>query len=435
MTKQGEQTMNKNKIFKLFIFCLFLQNSAFAIQELDRIVAIVNKEPITYQELDKGVQKALVFFEQNKITPPDENVIEKKVLDELIEKKLIEAYAQDWNIKVQQEEINNLVKNITETNQINIEQFRSNLLEQGSSYDEFVESLKFEIILKKVKNREISSKLNISDFELKKHKDKLAKITPDIYEISHILLKFSSDPTLNEKKGKRTLSEKIFEKIGKEDFKSLAYEYSDASDSTEGGYLGKMQKSELPEIFIDNIINLKAGDVSKPFESSNGIHIIKINNIESLGEKKGKKELVNKYKLRQIVLKSSEILSEDDVVKKLYSYKYDIENGAEFAVYAKKYSEDFSSTSGGEIGWIASGYDKFLDQELSQLSLNELSKPFKTNMGWHIIQYTEMKTEDISSESIDNQIKLDLINERTELLYEDWLASIKSKAFIELRND
>ena len=436
MMKQDEQTMIRNKLFKFFILCLFLQNSAFAIQELDRIVAIVNKDPITYQDLNHGVNKALRFFELNKIDPPEQDVIEKKVLEELIEQKLIEAYAKDWNIKVQQDEVDNIIKNITDSNKISLEEFKENLNKQGSSYNDFVSSMRYEITLKKVKNREISSRLNISEFEIKKHREKLSKITPDIYDVSHILIKFSPDPTASEKKEKRLLADKILQDLNKQDFKTLAYEYSDAPDSSEGGYLGKMKKGELPEIFINNIEGLKAGDVSKVFESSNGIHIVKINNIESLGtESKGKKQLVNKYKIRQIVLKTSEVYSETDVITKLNNYKIDIENGADFTNYAKKYSEDFSSTNGGDIGWIASGYDQFLDKELSLLDVNEISNPFKTNLGWHIIQYTEMKTEDLSSESIDNQIRIDLINERTELLYQDWFANLKTEAFIEFRND
>jgi len=435
MTKQGEQTMIKNKIFRLFIFCLFLQNSAFAIQELDRIVAIVNQEPITFQELNSGIKKALLFFEQNQIEPPEQNIIEKKVLDELIERKLIESYADNWNIKVQQEELDNLVKNIIDSNKITLEEFKNNLEMQDTSYENFLSSLKYEVILKKVKGREISSKLNISDFEIQKHKEKLSKITPDIYEISHILLKFSTDPTAIEKKEKREVAKTIINKLGKEDFKVLAYEYSDAPDSSEGGSLGRLKKSELPEIFIENLKGLKIGNISEPFESSNGVHIIKIDNIESLSNTAGKEQLVNKYKVRQIVLKTSEIYSENDVITKLKTYKNDIEGGADFSNYAKKYSEDFSSTNGGDIGWISSGYDKFLDQELSQLSLQEISEPFKTNLGWHIIQYTKMKTEDLSTESIDNQIKLDLINERTELIYQDWFAVLKSDSFIEYRNE
>ena len=171
-----------NYLTKILLFlCLFIKiNFIYAYQELDRIVAVVNSEIITFNELSEGVDKALLFFEQNSIDPPEQSIIEKKVLDELIEQKIIESYAEEWNIKASQEDIDALIQNILSANNITLEELKSDLIKQASSFDKLVKSLKYEIILKKIKNREISSKLNISDFEVKKHKEKLAKIKPDI---------------------------------------------------------------------------------------------------------------------------------------------------------------------------------------------------------------------------------------------------------------
>jgi len=154
-----------NFLTKIIFFIYLLVNFSFisAYQELDRIVAIVNKDVITLNDLTEGVDKALLFFKQNSIEPPKEDIIEKKVLDELIEQKIIEGYAEDWNIKASQEDIDLLIQNILSANEITLDELKSNLRQQSSSYDKLVKSLKYEIILKKVKNREISSKLNISD--------------------------------------------------------------------------------------------------------------------------------------------------------------------------------------------------------------------------------------------------------------------------------
>ena len=425
-----------NYLARIIFFLYLLVNISFvsSYQELDRIVAIVNKHVITHNDLTDGVDKALLFFQQNSIEPPEKEIIEKKVLDELIEQKIIEGYADEWNIKASQEDIESLIKNILSVNQITLEELKSNLKQQASSYDKLVTSLSYEIILKKIKNREISSKLNISEYEIKKHKEKMAKIRPDIFDLSHILIKFSSEPTAGEKKEKRKLSEKIFNKLKTEDFAKIAYEYSDSPDANEGGALGKLTQSELPEIFIDKLNNLNAGEYSTPFESNNGIHIIKINQVESYNESKNASQKIKKYFIKHIVLKTSEVASEDDVVKKLKRYKNEIDSGADFSVIAKKYSEDFSAPNGGEIGWINEGLlDQEFDEQLSIIDQNEVSQPFKTDLGWHIIQYTDSKFEDLASENIDNKIKYELINERTELLYQDWFATLKSESFIEIR--
>ena len=405
----------------------------YAYQEMDRIIAIVNKDVITFNDLSEGVDKALLFFQQNSIQPPETSIIEKKVLDELIEQKIIEGYAEDWNIKASQEDIDSLIQNILSANGITLEELKSNLKQQNSSYDKLIKSLSYEIILKKVKNREISSKLNISDYEIKKHKEKMAKIKPDIYDLSHILVKFSSEPTAEEKKEKRKLGEEIFNKLKTEDFGKVAYEFSDSPDANEGGALGKLKQSELPEIFIEKINDLSAGEYSTPFESNNGIHIVKVNQIESYNEAKNSSQKIKKYFIKQIVLKTSEVASEDGVIKKLKRYKNEIESGADFSIIAKKYSEDFSATNGGEIGWISEGLDQNFDDQLSIIEKNEVSEPFKTDLGWHIIQYSDYKFDDIAAENIDNKIKFELINERTELLYQDWFSSLKAESFIEVR--
>jgi len=422
-----------NYLTKIVIFLCLLVNFRFvsSYQELDRIVAVVNKDVITLSDLNDGVDKALLFFQENAITPPDGNVIEKKVLDELIEQKIIEGYAEDWNIKASQEDIDLLIQNILSANQITLDELKSNLKQKSSSYDKLVKSLKYEIILKKVKNREISSKLNISDYEIKKHKEKMAKIRPDIFDLSHILIKFSSEPTAKEKKEKRKLGEELYERLKTEDFAKIAYEFSDSQDASEGGALGKLKQSELPEIFIEKINNLKAGECSSPFESSNGIHIVKINQIESYDDSKSSSQKIKKFLLKQIILKTNEIVSENDVIKKLKRYKNEIESGGDFSVIAKKYSEDYSATNGGDIGWIPEGVDQNFDQKLSNLKKNEISEPFKTELGWHIIQYTDIKYDD--AQGIDNKIKIDLINERTELQYQDWFSSLKAQSYIEIR--
>ena len=129
----------------------------------------------------------------------------------------------------------------------------------------------------------------------------MSKIRPDIYDLSHILIKFSSEPTAEEKKEKRNLGQEIFNKLKTEDFGKVAYEFSDSPDASEGGALGKLKQSELPEIFIEKINSLRAGEYSTPFESNNGIHIVKINEIESYNDSKNSSQKIKKYFIRWVL--------------------------------------------------------------------------------------------------------------------------------------
>ena len=317
MTTSEDKTMNKIKIFIFFVCFSFSIDKSFSIQELDRIIAIVNKEPITFLDLQDGINRAKLYFKENNIQPPSDSIIQKKVLDELIEKQLIESYASDWNIKVTSEDVDSVIKNILISNKITLDKFKENLVEQGSSYNDFVKNLKYEILLKKVKNQEISSRLNISNFEVQKHKEKLAKISPEIFNLSHILLKFPQDPTSKQKQEKRDQGKKLYQKLNNSEFEKVAYEFSDAPDANQGGLLGNLNKNELPEIFITQLENLKSGEISEPFESNNGIHILKINYIQSPFDNNIPNKEIKKYYLRQILIKTSEIQSENDVKKKI----------------------------------------------------------------------------------------------------------------------
>jgi peptidyl-prolyl cis-trans isomerase SurA len=433
--KHEEKILNKKltAIFFFFITFLLISPLIFAYQDLDRIIAVVESSPITYTELEDGVNKAKLFFKKNNIPEPDQTVVEKKVLDELIEKKLIILYAKDYGIKVDQKETDSVVENILKQNQISQKEFEEDLIKQGSNYFKFIEDLKYEILLNKVKTKAISSNIRISDHEIEAHQKKLEKITPDIFYISHILIKFPSDPSPEKIIETEERANKIYKKLAGKSFSEIAFENSDSDDAKNGGNLGPRKKEDLPEIFLDKINNLKPGDYTKPFKSPNGFHILKLDQLDSLKDSTKNKTLSTKYHLKQIVLKPNELKSEADIKKDLLKLKDKIIDGQDISQLAKKYSEDNSSINGGDIGWIEKGLNQKFDEEITKLKINDVSDPIQTDIGWHIIQLVDIKEEESNAANISNKIKMDLINERTAYLFEDWIEQLKSQSFIEIR--
>ena len=383
--------------------------------------------------MEDGVNKAKLFFKKNNIPEPDQTVVEKKVLDELIEKKLIILYAKDYGIKVDQKETDSVVENILKQNQISQKEFEEDLIKQGSNYFKFIEDLKYEILLNKVKTKAISSNIRISDHEIEAHQKKLEKITPDIFYISHILIKFPSDPSPEKIIETEERANKIYKKLAGKSFSEIAFENSDSDDAKNGGNLGPRKKEDLPEIFLDKINNLKPGDYTKPFKSPNGFHILKLDQLDSLKDSTKNKTLSTKYHLKQIVLKPNELKSEADIKKDLLKLKDKIIDGQDISQLAKKYSEDNSSINGGDIGWIEKGLNQKFDEEITKLKINDVSDPIQTDIGWHIIQLVDIKEEESNAANISNKIKMDLINERTAYLFEDWIEQLKSQSFIEIR--
>lgn len=436
--KQEEKILINRKLTAIFTLFFFIASLSISInisayQDLDRIIAIVEDNPITYTELENGVSKAKLYFKKNNIPEPDDTVVEKKVLDELIEKKLIILYAKDYGIKVDQKETDSVVENILKQNQISQKEFEEDLIKQGSNYFKFVEDLKYEILLNKVKTKAISSNIRISDHEIEAHQKKLEKITPDIFYISHILIKFPSDPSPEKIIETEQRAEKIYKKLAGKSFSQIAFENSDSDDAKNGGNLGPRKKEDLPEIFLDKINNLKAGEYTKPFKSPNGFHILKLDRLDSLKNSTENKTLTTKYHLKQIVLKPNELKSEADIKKDLMKLKDKILNGQDISELAKKYSEDNSAINGGDIGWIEKGLNQKFDEEITKLKIHDISDPIQTDIGWHIIQLVDIKEEQREASNILNKIKMDLINERTAYLFEDWIEQLKSQSFIEIR--
>jgi len=431
--------MKKKIYIALFYFFIIFQISQNILseekyKELDKVVAIVEKEVITEIELKSAIKQVLNSMEnQGKTAGQYKELLKANVLNQLIEKSLVEQYAIQYGITVEQKKIDTFIENISKKNNMTIEELQKNIERDGIRFSTFIDNIRYELILKKIKNKEISTKINVSDFEIESQLRKNAVLNPDIFNISHILIQNSNDASTSEIEANYEKSMEVYNMLlSEKSFEDVAKEYSDDLTAQSGGNIGWKKEKELPQLFIDEINKIGVGEITKPFKSPNGFHILKIN------EKKGiekKKVLIKQTKLRHIIIKQNEITPEEEITKRLSRFRNLIIDGSEtFEGLAKEYSEDGSAANGGDLGWISPGTTlPIFESTYNTLDINEISKPINTTLGWHIIQVTDRRENDLTDESIKYTAKMQLINQKTELIFKDWIKQLRDQSFVDIR--
>ncbi len=430
--------MKKKIYLALFYFYVIFQVSqnllsAAQYQELDRVVAIVEKEVITEVELENSIKQVIKHSKKEGTKEQYEDLVRANVLDQLIQRSLIEQYAVQYGMTIEQKKIDAFIENLAKKNKMTVEELKNNIENDGLKFGRFIDNIRYELLLKKIKKKEISTKINISGFEIDSQLRKNAVLNPDVYNISHILIQNPNDATLTQTEANYAKSMEVYKiLLSKKSFEEVAKQYSNDSTAESGGNIGWKKEADLPQLFNDQIATINVGEITKPFKSPNGFHILKIN------EKKGvvkKKVLIKQTKLRHIIIKQNAITPEEEILKRLNRFKNLIIDGSKtFEDLAKEYSEDGSAANGGDLGWVSPGTTlPIFESTYDLLDINEISKPINTTLGWHIIQVTDRRENDLTDESIKYSARIQLVNQKTELIFKDWIKQLRDQSFVDIR--
>ena len=415
---------------------IFLINPLSAAQkyvEVDKIVAIVETQTITNSELNKKKEKIRKALSQQEGDMPSDKKITKLSLDQLIVEKLVSEYSFMQGISVSEEQLNNVMNGIAKSNNISIEELIKEIEMDGTRYSDFREDIRIQLLFDQVKKRIIGANLKISKFEIDNFIELQKERTPTKYNYSHIFIEYIKnndvDVDVDVEKTKIKLTE-VVNKLKERNFDDVAINYSDGPMAKKGGLIGSKIIDEIPDIFIESLKSMKIGEISQPINSSGGFHLIKLNQIE---EFEMETIVVSQSKAKQILLKKNQIVSEDEIKKKLNYIRNLIIEGMSFSEAAEKYSEDGSAASKGDLGWLSPGdtIPEF-EIEMDNLELNEISQPIKTALGWHLIQVNERREKDLSSESLRQRVKDSLLKQKTDIKFNDWIKTLKEGAHIEI---
>ena len=400
---------------------------------VDRIVAVVNKEVITQYELAERMNRVLKDLQRRGTSLPDRGEFEHQVLERLIVEKVQLQFARETGLRVDDLELDRTVNRVAEGNKLSLAEFRLALERDTIRFDKFREELRNEILITRLREREVTSKITVSEGEIENFllEQNERKGAATEYSIAHILVRVPEQASPGQLEARRARAEEALKRLKDgADFAQLAAAYSDAPDALQGGVMGWRSQERLPELFVEVLAKLKPGDVSNVLRSPAGFHVLKLFELRGAGAPL----LVEQARVRHILVRTNELVSEDDAKRKLSNLRERIVNGVNFAELARLNSDDSSASRGGDLGWVYPGdtVPEF-ERVFMDLKQMEVSQPVKTSFGWHLIQVLERRTADMSSERRRIEARKALLDRKADEAYQEWLRQLRDRAYVELR--
>ena len=403
---------------------------------LDRVVAIVNDGIVLQSQLD--TQSALISerLRSQNTQMPAPDVIRQQVLERLILQEIQVQRANRLGVQVSDETLNEALRDVAKRNNIPFEQMPAALEQQGIDYSTYRDEMRREIVLQLLRQRDVYPRIYVSPRELDQalERDSTQSNTNTEYDVSHILLSLPETATTEEMGKVEALARDIRRRAGAgEDFGQLALAYSKSQSALERGKLGWRRLNQLPQFIADAVANMKPGDVSDPMRTPTGFHIVRLDGTR--GGDTGP-QMVEQIHARHILMRPNEVQDDATTRQRLSALRDRVLAGEDFGALASVTSEDPGSASrGGDLGWTSPGtFDPAFEEALAGLKENEISEPFRTQFGWHIVQLLGKRTHDQSDEvrrqRVLSALRESKVDEETEL----WLRRLRDEAYVEIRN-
>jgi peptidyl-prolyl cis-trans isomerase SurA len=402
---------------------------------LDRVVAIVNDGVVLNSDLDAEVTAVTQRLREQKLELPPQNVLRQQVLERLVLQEIQVQRAGKAGVKVSDENVNAALQDVAKRNGMTLTQLPEALARQGVDYATYREEIRREIMLQMLRQRDVLQHISVTPREIDQFLDKQAK-TPserNEYNVSHILIAVGQEANQAQLDAAAKRANDVYERAkGGEDFAKLAVAYSNSQTAFEGGALGWRKGSELPTFLTDVVAKLKPGEVSEPLRTPTGYHIIRLNEVRG-GTQKAEEDQVH---VRHILMKTNELADDATVKQKLSAVRERILKGEDFSGLAQTLSEDpGSAVDGGDLGWAGPGtFVPDFENAIAPLKDNDISEPFKTQYGWHIVQMLGRRridnTEEMKRRQAMEAIRAGKADEETEL----WLRRMRDEAYVEYKS-
>ncbi|HUL97215.1 MAG TPA: peptidylprolyl isomerase [Usitatibacter sp.] len=402
---------------------------------VDRIVAVVNDDVITQNDLNERVSLVVRQLQRQGGELPSSDVLGRQILERMINDLVQVQMAKDQGIKIDDATLDKTIERIAQENNMSMTEFRAALDRDGVKFPRFREDIRNEIMLSRLREREVDNGIVVTDAEVETEMAREAKQATgeSEYRLSHILVMVPPQATPEQIEQRRRRAMLALSELRRgANFAQVAAAYSDAPDATQGGNLGWRSSARLPSLFLDTIEKLQPGDTSDIVRSPNGFHIVK------LLEKRGKAAAtgVQQTHVRHILLRSREGLSEAEARERLRVLRQRIIEGADFAEVAKTNSEDASASKGGDLGWVAPGdtVPEF-ERVMNALKDGEVSQPIQTPFGWHLVQVIGRRSDEMSEDRKKIVARQAIRGRKSDEAYQDWIRQARDRAFVENRYD
>jgi peptidyl-prolyl cis-trans isomerase SurA len=402
---------------------------------LDRVVAIVNDGVVLNSDLDAQIEVVTERLRQQKLELPPQNVLRQQVLERLVLQEIQLQRATHAGVKVTDETLNAALQDVAKRNNITLSQLPDALAQQGLDYTSYRDDIRREITLTMLRQRDVLQHISVTPREIDQYLEKQAKLPSEHneYNVSHILIAVGQEASQAQLDAAAKRATEVYERAkGGEDFAKLAVAYSNSQTALEGGALGWRKGGELPTFLTDVIARLKPGEVSEPLRTPTGYHIIRLNEVRG-GAVQAVEDQVH---VRHILMKTNELADDATVRGKLAALRERILHGEDFAGIAQTTSQDpGSAADGGDLGWAGPGtFAPEFEQQLGTLKDGEISEPFHTQFGWHIVQMLGHRrfdnTDELKRRQAMEAIRASKADEETEL----WLRRMRDEAYVDYKS-
>ena len=399
---------------------------------VDRIIAVVNDEVITERELAARVDFAFRQLRAQGTPPPPREVIERQVLERVINDRVQLQHSRDIGLRIDDAELDRALLRIAEQNKMSVPQLREVLAKDNVHSAKFREDIRSEITLSRLKEREIAQRVVVTEAEIDNFiQGQQAQPGRDEFNVSHILVAVPENASPEQLRTRRDRAEQALAQIkGGADFRQVAAAFSDGPEALQGGVIGWRQTDRLPTLFVDALRTLQPGQLSELLRSPNGFHILLLN------ERRGGAApmLVQQTRARHILIKTNELVSETEARNRLLALKERLDNKADFAELARARSEDTSASRGGDLNWLSPGdtVPEF-ERAMDALKPGEISAPVRSPFGWHLIEVLERRNQDVTQEGLRMNARQTLRERKTDEAFQEWVRQLRDRSYIEQR--
>ncbi len=414
---------------------LSLTQSARGAEELDSIIAVVNDDVVVQSELTREINLAVPQLQQQGTPVPPPEQLRKQVMDRLILKRLQQQRAKQLGISVDEAALTKALESIAGRNGLSIEELKGTLESGGIRYQDFREDTRMQILTSRLQSQEVMGGIKVTDQEVERYlqKEKGQLMPREQVRLQHILIALPESPSPVQIAQAEAKAKQLVAKLrGGADFAAVAAASSDGRTALQGGDLGWFEMAAVPSLVADRAATMAPGEITDPIRSPSGYNIIRLAEVKG-----GVPSQVRQTKARHILIRTNELVSDQDARTRLDQLRTRIIGGDDFGTLARAHSDDTGSAlKGGDLGWVSPGdtVPEF-EEAMTKLAPNEVSEPFKSPFGWHILQVQERRDQGTPEELLRIKAREAIQRRKAEEATEVWLKRLRDEAYVELRAD
>ena len=396
-------------------------------------MAVVNDEAITQHDLNEQRLAALVQMREGKVTPPAPDVLERQILERMITERSLMQFAKETGVRIDDTTVERAFLRLAQDNKLSPDEMRKVLEREGITYAKYREDIRRELILQRLREREVDARVNITDAEVDSFLASVDVREDAEYLLSHVLVAVPEQASPDLVEQRRLRAESALQQVRSGgDFAQVAASMSDAPDALQGASLGWRTAARLPTAFADLVRKMRKGDVTPVLRSPAGFHIVKLVDQRD----RGAPTVVDQTRVRHILVRVNETTSESEARTRIDRVLDRLDTGARFEDMARVNSEDASSAKGGDLGWVNPGdtVPEF-EQAMTKLAIGETSRAVRTPFGWHLLKVEERRKQDITQDRRREQARQSLRQRKADELFSEFVRQTRDRAYVELKVD